>query len=64
MPKLFEVRQSQKLCPDCRKENMRVVDTTTLEEEVVKQWTCPGCHFRITKVNVAATKRYRETGKV
>jgi hypothetical protein len=39
---------------------MRVVNFVNNEVEVVRQYTCPHCHYRDTKVNLAATKRYRK----
>jgi hypothetical protein len=57
--KLDEPKQSNKPCPECQT-NMRVKTTTNLQYEVVKVHTCPACHHRISKVNVAATIRYRE----
>lgn len=53
------VRQSNKPCPDCHGD-MRTATFVNNEVEVVKQWTCPHCYYRETKVNKAATKRYRE----
>ena len=56
--KLNEPKQSNKPCPECQT-NMRVKYAANLKHEVERIYTCPFCHYRINKVNVAATKRYR-----
>ena len=54
--KLNDPKTTGKCCPEC-KTNFRVKTSTNMDNEIIKVWTCPHCFFRITKVNVAATKR-------